>query len=47
MWEDQGVVDRVGGTSTTPAECGLGGEVFWERHSVNDRAVGTSTTPAE
>ena len=45
--EDQGVVDRAGGTSTTPADCCLCGEVLWEEHGVVDRAGGTSTSPAD
>ena len=47
MWESQGVVDRAGGTCTTHADCGLGGEVLLEEQGVVDRAGGTSTTPAD
>ena len=47
MWEEQGVVDRAAGNCTTPADCGLGGEVLWEEQGVVDRAGGTSTTPAD
>ena len=43
----QGVFDRAGGTCTTPADCGLVGEVLWEEQGVVDRAAGTSTTPAD
>ena len=46
MLEEQGVVDSVGGTITSPADLGLGGEVVWEEQGVVDRAAGTSTTPA-
>ena len=36
-----GVIDRAGGTSTTPADCGLGGEFLWEEEGVVD-SVGTA-----